>query len=339
MSDFRRWVEARAISDKRGYIARLLKQSSSLSATAGDYETSLKANCACITDNFWVKEAGSSLTYEDVSYDTYDGHLAKLALGIDTDLRDYRSDERNPELTNIGDSNKAWITDRRGVRWLYKRQWLKECYNEVLTAKIARKLGINTVDYELVSKTEDPEKGRWGLVRSRDFTQGKGVNLEHAFMILDHFGISVSDIKGNAEIFRGYGCEKDYLDIIYLDIITGNGDRHDLNYGILRSRDNGRVLGLAPNYDNNFAFTRDLSMTGFAITAAERDYDPPVLSDEDIHILESEMSAIGCDSKLQIDSVLWKQKSVKKEIEKRRRIIDRTTEAIKTEQVEEDISI
>lgn len=333
-NDFRSWVESRAISERRGYVARLLKSSASLPATAGAYETSLAVNCACVTDNYWVKETGSSLTYEDVYYDTYDGRFAKLALGIDTDMRNYCSAGRNPELTNIGDSNKAWVTDKSGTRWLYKKQWLTECYNEILASKIAGRLGINTVEYELVSKSEDPERGRWGLIRSRDFTQGRDINLEHASLILKHFGITEADIRGNAKVFCRFGCERDYLDIIYLDIITGNGDRHDRNYGIIRSRANGRVLGLAPNYDNNYAFTRDLPITAFSEAAAEWDYHPQVLLDEDIRALKDEMAVIGCDSEQQLRSVSWKQKSVAGEILKRRQLMDRSVMDAAIEQEE-----
>ena len=54
--DFRGWVESRAISDRRGYVARILKSTSGIPMYAGAYETSLAANCACITDNYWVRE-------------------------------------------------------------------------------------------------------------------------------------------------------------------------------------------------------------------------------------------------------------------------------------------
>ena len=316
LRDFKAWAEARAVSENRGYVARLLKSSSSLPMNAGAFETSLKSNCACITDNYWVREPESGLTYADVNYDSYDGHLAQLALGLNTDPRDYRSSGSNPELTNIGDSNKAWVMDNKGNRWLYKRQLLRECYNEILSAKIAKRLGIATVEYELVSRTEDPETGRWGLIRSKDFTQNRGINLEHASLILEHAGIDESDVNGNAKVFREYGCEKEYLGLIYLDRLTGNGDRHSRNYGVLRNQSDGKVIGLAPNYDNNYAFTRDLNITEFAEAAAGWNYVPPVLTEGDLDVLGEEMRALGCDATKQLRDVAWKQKSIVNEISK-----------------------
>lgn len=312
LSDFQKWVESRSISVQRGFTSRSIKKASGISATADAFITSMKYNCACITDNYWVRECGSDLTYKDVNYDNYDGRMAKLALGIDSDPYSYLSNkERHPELTNIGDSDKAWVIDDQGVRWLHKRQPLRECYSEILASKVASKLGIDTVEYELVDEKSDLETGRWGVVRSADFTQSKGANLEHAESLLKHFDIDESNISENAKIFDSYGCVKAYLDIIYLDIITGNPDRHERNYGILRSRLDGSVIGMAPNFDNNYAFRADLSLLSFAEAACEYVYTPPVLKDRGYsEILNETESFSGFETKAMLDSVRWKQKSV-----------------------------
>lgn len=322
LQDFRAWAEARAISELRGFTSRSLKSASGISANSSAFETALKANCACVTDNYWVRETGSELTYADVNYEAYDGRLSQLALGIESDPFKYRNNIKlNPELTNIGNSDKAWVIDSDGVRWLYKRQPLRECYSEIIASKIARRLGIDTVDYELEAEDKDPETGRWGIVKSRDFTQGREVNLEHAELLLRHFGIDESEIAGNEEIFREYGCGKEYLDIIYLDIITGNPDRHSRNYGVLRSRENGAVIGLAPNYDNNFAFRADLTLISFSEVAAKTGYIPPMLTEEDIaELLEETKAFEGYNVKAALRSVEWKQRAVSNEISKQKRV-------------------
>ena len=312
ITDFHKWVKSRAISENRGYVARLLRTSAELPMQADAFDTAMKNNAACITDNYWVRENGSNLKYKDVNCDSYNGEFAQLALGVDTDLRNYSS-SKNPELTNIGNSNKAWVV--KGNRWLYKRQPLNECYNEILASKVAQKLGINTVKYELVSATEpDPMKGRWGLIRSKDFTQGKNINLEHANLILEHYNTNENDISKNVEIFQKYGCEKEYLDIKYLDIVVGNGDRHSRNYGVLRSQESGEVIGLAPNYDNNFAFTRDLHIVSFTEVANQYGYKPPTLTENDVKELKEEMASIGFDAENQLQEVKSKQQYFSNEI-------------------------
>ena len=41
--------------------------------------------------------------------------------------------------------------------------------------------------------------------------------------------------------------------MLFLDTICANPDRHTFNFGLLRDSDNGKILGLAPNFDNNMA--------------------------------------------------------------------------------------
>ncbi len=320
LDDFKEWVSRRAISDQRGAVARNLKSTSDIPVNADAYETSLKAHCISITDNYWVREAGSELAYADIDCDAYDGRLAQLALGIESDPSGFMHKGINPELTNIGNSNKAWVIDDEGKRWLHKRQPLRECYNEIIASRIALKLGIATVEYELVeTQADDPLSGFWGIVRSKDFTQGKNINLEHADLILKHFGTDEKDISKNAAAFDSFGRCKEYLDIKYLDILTGNSDRHSRNYGILRSRTDGRVVGFAPNYDNNYAFRTDLKMASFAKAAAERGYVPPVLTEADAGDIIAEAAAFdGYDIVHILDSVKWKQRSLINEIEKAR---------------------
>ena len=46
---------------------------------------------------------------------------------------------------------------------------------------------------------------------------------------------------------------KPYLDILFMDALVFNVDRHTQNYGLLRSRETGEILSMAPNFDNNMA--------------------------------------------------------------------------------------
>ena len=45
----------------------------------------------------------------------------------------------------------------------------------------------------------------------------------------------------------------DYLKLMMFDIIVNNVDRHNENYGLLRDKKNGRIIALAPNFDNNLS--------------------------------------------------------------------------------------
>ena len=44
-----------------------------------------------------------------------------------------------------------------------------------------------------------------------------------------------------------------YVELLMMDAFCLNADRHTNNYGVLRDPDSGKVLRLAPNFDNNIA--------------------------------------------------------------------------------------
>ena len=92
-------------------------------------------------------------------------------------------------------------------------------------------------------------------------------------------------MRYNYEVFRTLGLEAAYMNILFLDAIVNNPDRHTKNYGILTSQEDGRVLGMAPNYDNNMAFyggsaVNRMLLAEFRELAAECGYDFPEVSGE-----------------------------------------------------------
>lgn len=294
LADFKEWVASRAIHSSRGLTARNLKVASGLPANEKSFETAMKVNAACITDNYWVREIGSNLSYKDISFERYDGFFRELALGMDHTYTYYKSDTHNPELTNIGGSDKAWVIDDNGDRWLYKRQPIRECYNEIFSSKLAAVLGIDTVEYELADYSNpDPEIGQFGIVRSRDFTQGKNINFESAQLIVLHNGTTDNDVLKIADAFSKWGIEQEYLNIKYLDILVGNPDRHSQNYGVLRDQSSGDVIGMAPNFDNNFAFfAREMEIDSFLEAAAKYAWKRPVVTKEALKSIADQMRAI-----------------------------------------------
>lgn len=101
--DFEGWLESRAIDSHRAN-SRLLKKVLRLT-TARDTDVVHKVHAATITDNYWFKEYGSTLCYEDVKFKT--NIFDKLALYGDPDSFNLEHGY-TPELTNIGSYEKCW---------------------------------------------------------------------------------------------------------------------------------------------------------------------------------------------------------------------------------------
>ena len=54
---------------------------------------------------------------------------------------------------------------------------------------------------------------------------------------------------------------KEYLKLSFFDAVINNVDRHNENVGVMRNRKSGKIISLAPNFDNNLAFYSNEEIT------------------------------------------------------------------------------
>lgn len=88
-------------------------------------------------------------------------------------------------------------------------------------------------------------------IKSLDFTDSASVNFEPASTFM-------GDNKDYPDVVAALEklCPEaipSYVRLIFMDALCANPDRHTNNFGLLRDTATGKLLGLAPNYDNNMA--------------------------------------------------------------------------------------
>ena len=233
------WLETRAIDSHRAN-SRLLKKALRL-VEKDDVSTVVHVNGATITDNYWIREIGSNLTYNDVKFS--DDYFSNLALKGNYDSFNRAANSKRsktPELTNVGSFEKCWKL-RDGKWWMYKKATHDEMFSELFIYELGRKLGMNMAIYE---------RGE-GFIKSLDFTDSACVNFEPASSFMgdneDYF-----DVVNALEKI----CPRaipDYIRLIFMDTICANPERHTNNFGLLRDTKTGEMIGFAPNFDNNMA--------------------------------------------------------------------------------------
>ena len=195
-----------------------------------------------LTEHYWLKPQGSSLAWEDVNFfqnsfssDVGDALLGKPIQGS--------AGFRSPDWTCDGNLRKRWaIMD--GKRCLIKagsQPFQQQPFGEVIASKIAERLGIPHIPYTVI----------WdeGLPYSvcEDFVT-PDTELIPAWRVMQ------TQKKDNqTSVYRHYRncCEKlgipnvaRALDqMLVLDYLIANEDRHFNNFGLLRNPDTLEWLG------------------------------------------------------------------------------------------------
>lgn len=200
-----------------------------------EYETPLYAYALSVGDNYWFKPKQSKLKYEDVAFKN--DNYFDTALKGDTTIFPSKS-RATPELTTTGGFEKGWKLIR-GHWWLYKVGNQKQLFSELFCYEFAKLIGLKTAKYEYAD----------GYIRSKNFAEkynfeplaalaDSNDNYEHVFPILLNLDKDIA---------------KQYLKMMMFDAVTYNIDRHNENIGLLRDKNTGDIICLAPNFDNNLA--------------------------------------------------------------------------------------
>jgi len=214
--------------------SRLLKKVLNIK-TNDENIVSLCSYAASISDDYWFKPKHSKLKYNDITFDN--------DMFFDTSLKGLITVYPNkivltPELTTNGSYEKGW-KNINGEWWLYKVGSKEEIFSELFYSRLFEKLNLPTAHYEY-----DKE-----YILSKNFAET--YNFEPLVAIVgDEF-----DIYEIAKSLNQYGhnIALDYLRLCAFDVILNNVDRHNENSGVLRDRRSGKIISLAPNFDDNLS--------------------------------------------------------------------------------------
>lgn len=232
------WLKERIFDSSRTNV-RLLRKILNLRVCPSK-EIGIRFHGITLTDCYWIKLENENLKYKQVS--SLSDRLSKSALnGIA--FEDFTGN--TPEVTNLGSFEKCWV-NKNDSWYLEKIATDTELFSEILTFRIGTLLGFPMAQYKY-DETNN-------CVSSKDFTNGcKEFFLDEMKNYLDDDEDYFHNVEFISKLDKGRNLVKQYLDIIFMDTLIYNFDRHTGNYGFLRSCKTGEILSLAPNYDNNNA--------------------------------------------------------------------------------------
>lgn len=252
-----KWLKHRTIPSNRAFVRNFLSKCGlNLNRPLNIIKVSKGLS---LNDCYWIVEEGFEGSFAD--YNLYDNHLSRVLANIA--FTGYGSSIRSslassPEFTTNGMLPKCW---RRisGKIYLYKggtsgaSNTGTEPYSEYYAAQVAKSMGINAVPYNI---------SVW---------KGELCSYCELFTDKDYSFVPVGRIvkTGGMQSVRAFyeKLGKEYVkaldDMIVLDALICNTDRHYGNFGLLVDNKTNRIAAPAPLFDHgnslyNFAGRDDL---------------------------------------------------------------------------------
>ena len=240
-----RWLRHRTIPANRAYAQNFLSKNG---LRENDFIGILQiCKGLSLTDCYWVTYPDDQKTFAEVNF--FDNRFSQVLSQIaftgygSSPVSKFRY---SPEFTTNGMLPKAWRR-KEGKVLLYKggtsglANTGQEPYSEFYAAQVAEAMGISHVTYGL-------SKWKGQLCSTCELFTSKDVSFVPASTL-----INTSKISKIIDWYDDQGWKSDLADMLVLDAIIRNTDRHLGNFGFLVDNHTNQLLRPAPVFDNGLS--------------------------------------------------------------------------------------
>lgn len=264
------WIENRKAHKHNAHLKELMEMCG-CATTEGFIRVT---HAASINDTFWIKQEDEAIEWKDVSFYTneFDENVSKMAFeGLG--LYGEKFSSTSPEFSTEGSFKKCWRREDN-VIYLYKRgtdgasNAGLEPYCEMLASEVAEKICTDSVKYDLTRLHKQLAS------RCRLFTDEKYGYVPYRRIS------SKSQPQDILSFYQKYNSEQQAREMIVLDALTFNVDRHLGNHGVIIDNDTNEIVKMAPVFDFNLAMLPYTVEEDFCdIGKKMLDYGPRIGSD------------------------------------------------------------
>ena len=238
------WIDDRQIAKHRTSIKKLMAELG-IDNRKGFVDM---VRCVSLTDTFWMRRDDSALTWKDVSLyeNSFDDVVARIAFdGVGMYGRQFSI--ISPEFGTSGSFDKCWVRESDGPH-LLKRGSSGfanagfEPYSEKLCSDLLNAANISHVPYTL--------RNYHGKLASDCplFT-----SETHGFVSAGRVMKGHLRTKDVLDYVAAHGGDEPFREMVVMDAVFVNVDRHAGNYGFIVNNETGEVQGMAPLFDQNMA--------------------------------------------------------------------------------------
>ena len=210
-----------------------------------------------LSDQYWIRPIAGDLQWSAVNFfdNAFSEDIGDVLLG--KNKKNEAIDFGSPDNTSDGYLKKRWkiIGGNRCLLKSGSNPFMQQPFNEVIASKLAERLAIPHVSYSLTWDGSIPYS------ICEDFIT-KDTELVSAWRIMQ------TKKKGNStSVYQHYldccarlgveGVAHAVNQMIVLDFLIANEDRHQNNFGLVRNANTHEWLGTAPIFDSGSALGYD----------------------------------------------------------------------------------
>ena len=203
-----------------------------------------------LSDQYWIKPKNSHLNWGEINFfdNDFSEDIGNILLGkaVDSHEISYHS----PDITSDGYLVKRWkiISGKRCLLKGGSSPFMQQPFNEVIASKLAERLHIPHVEYSIVWDEDAP------YCVCEDFVT-RDTELVSAWAIM-----KTRKQSNSTSVYKHYSdcCKQEEVpgvqhaldQMIVLDYLIANEDRHLNNFGLIRDANTLKWIGPAPLFDS-----------------------------------------------------------------------------------------
>lgn len=244
LTDPNSWIDFRQIAKHRRPIEAHMRAAKLINRQNFVEQT----HCLALTDTFWMKRADEDISWDEVSlyHNPFDDVIARIAFD-GTSMCGGQNSLASPEYATSGSFAKCWVRDGDEISLLKRGSsgWANagfEPYSEVLAAELLDVAGVDHVPYT-IEQYHGKLASKCPLFTSEDV----------GFVSAHRFFDGPFDVEDVLAFCDQHGGQEPFREMIVMDAVMANVDRHAGNYGFLIDNATGEVLRMAPLFDQNMA--------------------------------------------------------------------------------------
>lgn len=262
-SDLNEWWLSRCIPASRPGLKRALE----LLGVRSRHSLLDKCFGLSLSDQYWICPENSDVTWDKLNFFKNDFSKDVGAALFGNAIKSEAINLLSPDSTTDGWLKKKW-TIRDGKRYLIKggsEPFYQEPINEVLASEIMDRLNIPHVKYSLVWENELPYsvcenfiREDTELVTAAYIAQTK--KRPNHISLYEHF-LSCCSNLGIPNAKKSLG------QMLLVDFIIANTDRHFGNFGAVRNAETPEWTGMSPVYDCGTSMRHDKVLSERSVAA------------------------------------------------------------------------